>query len=83
MTHGNYFMVLNTGLKYSNENLIYLWKIEFIGVIMAKAVTLAVVKLLTGDSFTSAVIFLAYSLLNTKKKEGFFQSVRIHQANAG
>lgn len=66
MTHGNYFMVLNTGLKYSSENLIYRGEIDFTDVTMAKAVALAVMKLLAGYSVTSTVKFLAYSLLNTK-----------------
>jgi hypothetical protein len=65
-------MVLNTGLKYSSENLVYPCEIDFTDVIMAKAVALAVMNLLTGDPVTSAVIFLAYSLLNTKEERSLF-----------
>jgi hypothetical protein len=59
-------MVLNTGLKYSSENLIYPCEIDFTDVIMAKAVALAVMNLLIGDPVTSAVIFLAYCLPYTE-----------------
>jgi len=62
-------MVLNTGLKYSSENLIYPCEIDFTDVITAKAMALAVMSLLTGDLVTSAVILLAYSLLDTKSEE--------------
>jgi hypothetical protein len=55
-------MVLNTGLKYSSENLIYPCEIDFTDVIMAKLLALAVMNSLAVDPVASAAIFLAYSL---------------------